>query len=525
MGTPLLDAFGGALSVGKDILKFLIDAAQEGGFLNDVVVNLGAVLSDVFARIGTIVSAILAGELDFSALIPPEVMGVIQSFVGLLIRLSNWWTEYGPQIQATSARIFSEFQETARDLATQILPFVSEQLDKFGVWFTENGPLIAQYIAKMQERWIGVAAIISNFWGVVEPILGGLIDLVLNVVELVMQVFVGDWSAAWGTAGDILLIFRDTAIGFLGGLADWVASWFGTTWADIRTQWEANWEMFRIIITNAWENIQIAISGAIDNAGLTISQKLDDIRQSWQNVWDSIRIILATVWDSIKALIREQMESLFAAMGLDLDEMAAKWSAIWSDVLLIASTIWDKITLAIQERVNALRAWWEPKWNEFVQLITAAWNIIVAIVSSKIDELKLRVTSIIQSIRNWWETNWNIFTQVLETVWAAIVTVVSEKAQEVFDRPDPVDDNMLTLQGQGPDLEKKEWPDGEAPEWWEAEINATWGGVEAEARTAPHAICLAALKAVGIDVRKVVRYHVYHCLLSGHSRCRRRKCS
>lgn len=62
-----------------------------------------------------------------------------------------------------------------------------------------------------------------------------------------------------------------------------------------------------------------------------------------------------------------------------------------------------------------------------------------------------------------------------------------------------VDDNMLVLKGQGPDLEKKEWPDGEAAEWWEAEIGGTWGKVVAEAEKPALAICLAALKAKGIN--------------------------
>lgn len=64
-----------------------------------------------------------------------------------------------------------------------------------------------------------------------------------------------------------------------------------------------------------------------------------------------------------------------------------------------------------------------------------------------------------------------------------------------------VDDNMLVLQGQGPDLEKKRSPDGEAPQWWEAEIAGTWGKVMVEAETAPLAICLAALKAIA-EIKK-----------------------
>ena len=61
-----------------------------------------------------------------------------------------------------------------------------------------------------------------------------------------------------------------------------------------------------------------------------------------------------------------------------------------------------------------------------------------------------------------------------------------------------VDDNMLILKGQGPDLENH---GDEEAEWWEAEINGDfWGSpANAEAETAPLVICLVALKAVGYE--------------------------
>jgi len=63
-----------------------------------------------------------------------------------------------------------------------------------------------------------------------------------------------------------------------------------------------------------------------------------------------------------------------------------------------------------------------------------------------------------------------------------------------------VDDNMLVLEGQGPDIEKKELPDGEAQQWWKADIAGIAGHNVGEADTAPLAICLAALRAVGVQI-------------------------
>jgi len=62
-----------------------------------------------------------------------------------------------------------------------------------------------------------------------------------------------------------------------------------------------------------------------------------------------------------------------------------------------------------------------------------------------------------------------------------------------------VGDNMLILMGQGPDPSNPDDPGN----WWEAEINGIKiGKVKAKADTAPHAICLAALKAKEVDAVK-----------------------
>ena len=57
------------------------------------------------------------------------------------------------------------------------------------------------------------------------------------------------------------------------------------------------------------------------------------------------------------------------------------------------------------------------------------------------------------------------------------------------------DDNMLTLKGQAGDPKNADDPG----HWWKAEISGTSGKFMGEADTVPEAICLAALKAKGVE--------------------------
>jgi len=204
-----------------------------------------------------------AGNFDWMSLIPPAAIGLFWSLQGLLDRLAEWWKVNGPGITAT-AQVLGETLITAfQDLATNVLPWLAEKLDEFGIWFTDNGPLIQQFVAVVAEAFGILVEQTVLAWEWIEPILDLLISGFFNVGTLIMQMVTGDWAGAWLTAETILY---DTIEGFqlaFTELADWVTGWFGSDWASVMAQWSTNWELFSVIATTAWDNITTAIENAI----------------------------------------------------------------------------------------------------------------------------------------------------------------------------------------------------------------------------------------------------------------------
>jgi phage-related protein len=243
----------------------------------------------------------------------------------------DWWAQHGPAISAVAGSVFGVIQTAVKRLADQIGPFISEVLGKLQAWFTDNGPLIAQFMAIVMTDFGTLVTIVLGAWTVIQPILGGLLDLILNIGKFMMQVAVGDWASAWETmktAGTSVNLAIQAA---LMAFADWIASWFGTTWQGIKDQWAANWELFKLIVVTIWDNILIAvgekvldivsaIGGFIDSMKAAVSDRIDEMKAAGTNLvvglWIGIRDRIAKLKEDVANAIQSVVDKLKKILGL-----------------------------------------------------------------------------------------------------------------------------------------------------------------------------------------------------------------
>jgi len=232
-------------------------------------------LSDSLARLGIDIAP-LAGLWYGVGQAWQDAQGTIgatiQPLLNLFGQIGAWWDTYGPGLMATAQETFAGFAVDVGNLAEAIRPFVQDVLQRLSDWWATNGPLVAEAMQVMQERsaaifgWLGDT--LPGIWAVIEPILGGLLDALLGIGTGMLQIITGDWAGAGASLSGAVQAALDgvqAAIeaAFLA-LANWVAGWFGTTWGGIVAQWQANWDMFGIILPEVWARITAAIT-----AGLT----------------------------------------------------------------------------------------------------------------------------------------------------------------------------------------------------------------------------------------------------------------
>jgi TP901 family phage tail tape measure protein len=379
----------------------------------------------------------------------------IGTVVGAFENLVAFWDTHGPGIQETASNLFAKFAEITTDLSESVIPFLVEQFEKVSAWYVENGPLIEQAIKTAGEAWSGLSGFVVEAWQVIEPILGGIVDLVLGIVELGMNIAVRDWEAAWGTIVEVATNVGQAIGEAVEGLLDLITKALGgESWDAVKEQWAGNWELFTTIVSTVWANIVTAVSTWLTKAGATIQmwgvsiqafwEKLwagirDWVVQAWTNIiaffsdaWTTIRDMATTLWQSIVDTVVGAVLGLLDAMGINLNSIVGRWTAIWQDILAIGTEIWDRISGAITERLTIMRDRAAEIWAAISATATEVWTAIVSWVTEQAQAIYDGVTKVIQELKDWWDPIWDGISEKATEIWEAIVTWVSEQAQEIY---------------------------------------------------------------------------------------------
>lgn len=188
LGEPLLNAFAGVIDLAGNFTKSLTTAAQEGGWLREVLVQVGEGLTQL-----------LSG--DFSALanlLPPEVAENVQLFldglrpVGDVLRneILPAVMEFLPTLQEWAGQLLV-LASGALPVLAQALQFVAEHWREFAAGLAAVGAILAgaQIVA-------GIAAVVAAIAAIANPI-----TLVVGAVALLAAA----WAGNWGGIRDTLL--------------------------------------------------------------------------------------------------------------------------------------------------------------------------------------------------------------------------------------------------------------------------------------------------------------------------------
>lgn len=197
-------------------------------------------------------------------------MGLLPVITPLLEKFNDFSADVLPQVVDF---LVQKFIPAVQEVAGNILPFFVEKFETISAWIQENKPLIEEFWALMKEK----AALA---WEKLQPILTDLLNILLNLGKLIMLVATGDWAGAWekinSIAAGAIVLLEDLWV----GLADWIGSWFGTSWEGIKQQWSQNWEMFKTIVSTVWGNIKREIMIQITAIKIRINNFWDEVKQN-----------------------------------------------------------------------------------------------------------------------------------------------------------------------------------------------------------------------------------------------------
>lgn len=404
LGTALLPAIDKA---GEAMSKAL-DNPRVQAALENIAVALGDGLS----------KAVDSAVIGFDALSKSgdKVRAFITPFVPAIKSIMNTFELLRPTLEKVAETLGGKLAEAGRQLSDNVFPFLVESLDKFSAWFAENRPLIEAYATLLGERFAFIVEAVVNFWAVVEPLLSGFIELILELVELTMELATGDWSAAWETMGDIVeTIFSSIGEAIVAAL-NWIAGLMGGSLQSIKSQWVSNWEQLKSITAKVWDIIKV-----------TISTKLNEIKAAVTAAWSTITAGVNSFVSSIKATITSAFNSIASTILAKLNSIKSSFTSAFSNMVSTASSAMANMrgvfSAALAGIIGGVMSW----GGSLITQIKAA--IVNAIAAAK-EAIAAFITiggDIMENIINGLKGNLGALINYIKTIMKSIVSNILKK--------------------------------------------------------------------------------------------------
>lgn len=263
---------------------------------------------------GVVVQA-LSGNIGF-------FQGLLAQVGSALLNFAMFWQQQGPTILEIGQQVFGALIEAGVTLANAVLPFLASQLEVIGVWFVANGPLISQFIQVLADGFTNfVIPAVVGAWAVIEPILAGLLQLLLGLATTIMQVAVGDWAGAWVTMQITTQTVGASLMTAITAFLNWIASWFGSSLAEIGAVWSENWVLFQQIVSTVtmmilslitdWLSTAVSVisgaAGAMSGAGTAL---MNGLLNSVQAIGGKIVKFVGDLVANIIAAVKAAMSAL-----------------------------------------------------------------------------------------------------------------------------------------------------------------------------------------------------------------------
>lgn len=393
---------------------------------------------------GEAVARIVAFGTDIAGLFSQTVMPAILTFLNtvmpLLQQFGNWFAATAvPQIQEFAAAFMQAFDEIEPKLMAALQTIVADLTTVFG-----------GIVTFIQAHGDTIKAYLTLAWNQISGTIGGVLEIIENVIKLALDLISGNWQGAWD---DILGIFKgvwDTitsilspAITIIQAIINAFTTFVGNIFSALGTTTNAIWTAISTTIQTAMTAIQAFLTPI-----------LNAIQTIWSTTWTAIQVVADTVWRAIETIVRVEMALVQTIMEPILNAIQNTWNTIWTAIQETAQTVWNFINqnivtpifTAIQTFINntltAIQTTWNTiwsavettlntTWNNIQTALTTVWNTISSLATTTWNAIKEAVTGPINEAKTTLDGVWDTIESKATGVWNNIKKVISDSGTDV----------------------------------------------------------------------------------------------
>lgn len=429
----------------QEFTAWLSSLSQEQ---QEMVIKIGLVVAAIgplLIIIGTLISKVSATidiytklATNITTRLVPAISGIsapvlaIVAVIGILIAaFVNLWKnneEFRENILALWEKLKQVFSE-----------FIKSFIDKIEELKEKTEPIIEKIKIIWNKFCEFLAPIFEGAFAQVINILKTAFDAILDVLDIFISVFSGDWEGALNAVknlfsniwDNIKQIFK-TTVDTIKDAANVFFGWFGTSWDEV-------WTGIKNFFVEIWDKIIGFFSGIKDK----FSGLLDSIKNAFSEAWDVIKIIWDKVgpyfeklWEFIKGTFEEVPNTLSNFFNKAREAIEKIWDAvgpyfekIWEAIKFVFSVVVDYFKMVFENAWIAIKT----IWNVVIDFFQGIWDGIALVFSVVKGVLTGDFSDAWENVKRVFDTTVNFFSDL----WNGIKQIfgnVSEFFRDTFSR-------------------------------------------------------------------------------------------
>jgi TP901 family phage tail tape measure protein len=428
----------------ETIVKIALVAAALGPLLvvvGKTMVTVGKLMKFV-SNLPTIIAGAKAAFTSFGGVIGGisapvvAVIAVVAALVAAFVHLWRTNKDFRNKITAIWEQIKSIFAGFCQGIV--------DRVNALGFDFKNIGEVI-------KAVWDGLCKFLAPvFEGVFQQVANSfkfVTDTILNVLDIFVGIFTGDWSRVWDGIKGIFVAVWNYLKDMLKNCLNVLCNLFGTNLNEVKEFWVNVWTSIKTFFVNIWNGIKnffVSVWTGIKNVFVGIwtaiyndvTTKINLIKTVITVVWNAIHTAISTVLNAIRSVITTVWQTIYNFISPLLDAFKYLFETIFEAIHVIISrvmdwihekitTAWENIKAVVMIVLEAIRTVIETVWNAIHTAISTALDAIWSVLSSIWNSIKEHITNTLNAIHTVVSAVWNAISGFISGVLNTIFRTVS----------------------------------------------------------------------------------------------------